>query len=166
MEKILDITPEVLILQMGGFVLLLITLKLFLFKPVMAILDARRAEVENDYSSAEARRKEAEELRVQYEQHLAKIDEEMRAKITEAIKEGQTMREEIISDSRTQAERILEKAQVEIAREKDIAMAELKTEVATLAVEAAGKLINEKLDIEKHRELVSKYISGLDEVTR
>lgn len=154
-----------LIVQAGGFLLVLLIFKLFLFKPIMALLDARRGEIEGQYSNAEAQRRLAEELKAEYERHLAQVDEEMRAKITEAVKEGQTMREEIIADSRSQADRILTKAQEEITREKDAAIAELKTKVADLAIGAAGKLIDESLDTPKHKQLVSKFIDDLEGVS-
>lgn len=154
--------PRVLIVQGLGFLLLLLVFKMFLFKPIMDVLDARRSEIDSQFDSAAAERKQADELKAQYEQHLASIDEEMRAKIAQALKEGQAMREEIINDSRAQAESILLKAQAEITRQKDIALAELKTKVTDLTINAAGKLINKELDDEKHRELVGQFISELE----
>lgn len=164
----MDIIPKgpVLILQALGFLLVLLVFKKYLFGPVRSILDARRAEIENQYESAGSQKKAAEELKTDYEKRLTGIEEEMRAKITEAIKDGQTMREEIISDSRTKAEQILEKAQAEISREKELALAELKGKVADLTVAAAGKLIDANLDDKKHRDLVNKFIIDLDEVAK
>ena len=155
---ILNIDPRVLLIQGLGFFLLLIVFKLFLWKPLMDILEARRAEVANEYGSAEAERKAAEEFRAEYEKRLADIESEMRAKVAEAVKEGHAMREEIINDSRAQADRILAKAEEEIGREKEKAMAELRATVANLAIGAAGRLINEKLDPAKHHQLVDKFI--------
>ncbi len=158
--------PRTLVVQLGGFILVLLVFKFFLFKPILDLLDARRNEIENQYEDAEAKRRTAEELKSEYQQHLASIEDEMRAKIAEAVKQGQTMREEIMADSRAQADRILAKAQDEILREKESAMAELRTTVADLAVDAAGKLIAEDLNDKKHRELVGRFIDGLDEVRR
>lgn len=166
MEGILNINPKVLLLQIGGFVLLVIVFKVFLWGPVLGILEARRKEVDDYYDDAEKNRKVAEDLKTQYEQHLAEIDSEMRAKIAEAVKEGQTMREEILSDSRSQAEHVLTKAQEEIQREKDKAVIELKTRVADLTVAAASKLMEEQLDSEKHKQLISKFIDDLDGVAK
>lgn len=153
--------PRVLIVQAGGFLLLLIVFKLFLFKPIMGILDARRREIEGQFSEAEAQREAANELKAQYQQHLAGIEEEMRVKIADALKEGQAMRDEIIADSRAKADGILAKAQGEIQREKEQAMLELKTRVADLAIGASSKLIEENLDQEKHRKLVDRFVDEL-----
>lgn len=160
--EILHIDPKVLIVQTGAFILLLIVFKLFLFKPVLGILDARRSEIESEYQDAENRRREADELRANYEQRLSAIEEEARAKIAEALKEGQAMRDEILADTRAQSERILTRAQEEIQRERDKVVHELRKHVADLAVEAAGKLIEEHLDDEKHRKLVAQFIDELE----
>jgi len=161
---ILNIDPKVLILQIGGFVLLLIVFKLFLFKPILDMLDARRSDVESQYANAEAQRTAADELKAQYEKSIAGIEDEMRAKITEAVKDGQRMREEIVSDSRAQADSILAKAQEEIVRERDKAITELKSTVADLAIEAAGKLIETNLDDARNRAFIGKVIDDLGAV--
>jgi F-type H+-transporting ATPase subunit b len=157
---------KVVLVQMAGFALVLVVFKLFLFKPILGILDARRREIDDEYERAEADRKAAEESKAQYEAHLASVQEEIRSKITEAMKQGQAMRDEIIADSRTKAEAMVQKAEDEIRREKDKALVELRTTVADLAINAAGKLIDETLDSAKHRQLVAKYIDSLDEVPR
>jgi len=161
--EILHIDPKVLIVQIGAFILLLIVFKLFLFKPVLDILDARRYEIESEYKDAESFRREAEELKATYEQRLSAIEDEARTRIAEALKEGQAMRDEILADTRAQSELILSRAQEEIQRERDKVVYELRKHVADLAVEAAGKLIEEHLDDEKHRKLVAQFIDELEE---
>jgi F-type H+-transporting ATPase subunit b len=159
---ILNMNPKVLLVQLGGFALLLIVFKAFLFKPILGILDARRNEIDGRFADAEAQRKAADELRSEYQKHLADVEEEMRAKIAEALKQGQAMRDEIIADSHAKADSILTKAQEEITREKEKALTELKSKVADLTVQAAGKLIDKELDDAGHRQLVSRFIDDLD----
>ncbi len=159
---ILNIDPKVLIVQLGGFALLLIVFKLFLFKPITGILEARQREISGQYEAAEADRKAADELKSEYQKHMAEVEEETRAKIADALKEGQAMRDQIIADSHAKADEILAKTQAELQREKDAALIELKKHVADLTVQAAGKLIEEKLDDAKHRQLVGKFIDDLD----
>lgn len=164
----MSIIPDlkVVAVQMAGFVLVLIVFKLFLFKPILSILDARKREIDSQYEMAEADRKAAEEVRTKYEQQLVGAQDEIRTNIAEALRQGQAMREEIITESRTKAESMLAKAQEDIRRETEKALVELKGTVADIVVNATEKLIEEKLDPDKHRALVSKYIDQLDEVAR
>lgn len=164
----MNIIPDwkLLLVQAAGFILLLLVFKVFLFRPVLGVLEARRSEVEGQYQSAEDRRQEAEELKAQYERHLASIEEETRAKIADALKEGQSMRDEIIADSRAKAEQILTRAQEQIEREREAAFTDLRTRIADLTVAAAGKIIGEELDAQRHRALVNAFIDDLDGVTQ
>lgn len=160
----MEIFPQwqAVLTQALGFALVVIVFWRFLWGPIQGIIESRRQEVEGTYSAAEEDRKAAAELKADYDRRLAEIEAEMRAKITEAAKEGQTLREEIVADSRKQAEQVLARAQDEIGREKDKAVLEIKTRVADLAVTAAGKLIEESLDDPKHRQLVDKFIDDLE----
>lgn len=159
---ILDIKPELLAIQAGGFVLLLVVLRLFLFKPILGILDARKKEVTDTYDAAEDARKTAEQNKQEYEKRLADVAEEIRAIKAEQVKDAQRIKEEIISESRAQAEGILTKAKEEIGREKDAAMVELRKTAVDLAIGAAGKLIRQNLDEPRQRQLVSQAIDDLD----
>ncbi|MGQ9455717.1 MAG: F0F1 ATP synthase subunit B [Armatimonadota bacterium] len=159
--EILNIDPRVLAVQVGGFLLLLVVFRLFLFRPIMDILDARRQEVEENYRRAEEHQRVAEQLRSEYEAHLANIEEEMRAKIAQAIKEGQAMRDEIIASSRAKAENTLNRALEQIEREKEKSIEELKAAVADLAISATSKLLQEELDDARHRQLVSRFIEEI-----
>lgn len=158
--------PKVLILQAGGFIVVLLILWKFLFKAAADLFAARQNEVETHYSAAEEDRKSAAELKADYEKHMAEVEAEMRAKITEAAKEGQKLREEIVAEAREKAEQVLARADEEIGREKDKAVLEIKTRVADLAVGAAAKLIEERMDEPKHRQLVDKFIDDLDGVKK
>ena len=157
---------KTLLTQAAGFLLVVLVFWRYLWGPIQGIIDARRDQVEREYSAAEEDRKSAAELKAEYDQHLANIEAEMRAKITEAAKEGQNLREEIVAEAREKAEQVLARAEEQIGREKDKAILELKTRVANLAVGAAGKLIEERLDDEKHRQLVDRYIDDLEGVAK
>lgn len=158
---ILNIDPRVLAVQIGGFLLLLVVFKLFLFKPIMGILETRQQEIESRYRDAEERQQAADRLRAEYERHLATIEEQMHTRIAEAVKEGQAMRDEIIASARSKAEDILARAEEQIQREKEKAVSELRRLVADLTVAAAGKLLEQTLDDAKHRQLVDRFIDEL-----
>lgn len=160
----MDIFPQwqAVLTQGMGFTVVVLILWKFLWGPILGILDARGEQVENTFSAAEKDRQAAADLKSDYEKRLADIEAEMRDKITQATKDGMRMREEIIAESRSQAERVLERAQEEIGREKDKAIIQIKSHVADLAIGAAYKLIEERLDDDKHRQLVDKFIDELE----
>jgi len=166
MEKILNIEPMTLAIQIAGFILLALVFRIFLFKPVRDMLDARRDEVNGQYDEAEKRLGAADELKAQYEQHLATIEDEMRVKINEALKDGQRMRDEIVADARERATAMIEKAETELRQERDKALVEIKQKVVDLTVHATSRLIEQTLDRGQHDKLILNFIDELDEAHR
>ncbi len=164
----MDIFPQwqTLLTQILGFTLVVLVFWKFLWGPVLGIIDARGEEVENSYSAAEKDRNDAAGLKADYEKRLAGIEAEAREKITSAAKEGMQLREEIIAEARGRAEQTLERAQEEIEREKDKAVFEIKEQVAELAIGAAQKLIDERLDDDKHKQLVDRFIDEIEGVAK
>lgn len=164
----MDIFPQwqTLLTQILGFTLVVLVFWKFLWGPVLGIIDARGDEVESSFSAAERDRNEAAALKSDYEKRLAGIEAEAREKITSAAKEGMQLREEIIAEARSRAEQVLERAQEEIGREKDKAVFEIKEHVADLAISAAHKLIEERLDDARHKQLVDKFIDEIEGVAK
>src|SRR5437660_12572915 len=85
-----------------------------------------------------------ETSRREYEARLAGIEAEARDRIQAALKEAQGMKEEIIGAAHTEADRLVDHAREEVVRDEQRAMVELRTHVADLAVEAAGKLLRRR----------------------
>ncbi len=159
---ILNIDPKVLILQIGAFAILLIIFKVWLFTPILGMIDARKSEIEGDYAKAADDRKSAESLKAEYEKQMASVKERVAEKLSAAETEAEELKKQILDDSRKEAAEIKEKARVEIAEEKDAAFRAVKNEIAQLAVDAAGKVIGANMNTETNKKLVDDFIAGLD----
>jgi F-type H+-transporting ATPase subunit b len=157
--NILQITPQALLLQIVSFLLLIWLMRRFLFGPIGGILEARQNEVRSTLDQVYRDREAMETSRREYEARLAGIEAEARDRIQAAIKDAQGMKEEIIGAAHTEADRLVTHAREEVVREKQRAMVELRTQVADLAVEAAGKILRRSVDDRAHRELVTDFIN-------
>jgi F-type H+-transporting ATPase subunit b len=74
---------------------------------------------------------------------------------------AEKLKAEILESAQKQSQRLLEQARAEIGRDKDAALSQLRQEVASLAVQAAGKILDETLDEQKHRKIVDTYLKEL-----
>jgi len=79
--------------------------------------------------------------------------------LDQATRMGETLRQELEQKARQQADQIIEQARGEIDRERLKALQELRRQVADLTVLAAGRVIGESLDGQRHRELIERTIS-------
>lgn len=155
----LGIEPATIVVEMVGFVLLLLLLKRFLWGPVTEYLEGRRQDIAQTYEKVEQTRQEMERLRGEYEQRLANIEAEARAQIQQAVKEAQQVREQILAEARQQAEKMVRDAQETIRYERQKALAEMRAQVVDLTLLATGKILQESMDDVRHRKMVEDFIN-------
>ncbi len=154
----LGIEPAAIVVEMVGFVLLLLLLKKFLWGPVTNYLEGRQQEIASTYDKVEHTRQEMERLRDEYEQRLANIEAEARAQIQQAVKEAQQVREQILAEARQQAEKMIRDAEETIRYEREKAMEEMRLKVVDLTLLATSRILQESVDDARHRKMVQDFI--------
>ncbi len=142
-----------------NFGVLFFVLWRFLFPPVLKMLDDRQARIRESMERAEALRDES-----------ARAAEAVKAQLDEARREGQNIinnanqiaeriRTERTQQAQAEYETILKRAQEDAAREREQAFAELRQQVADLAVMAAERIIHRQLDPATQRQLVNEFLA-------
>ncbi len=157
----LALNIPLIITQVIGFLLLLWFLNRFVFKPIFGILDERQRLITESYDQMDADRARMEETRRQYELRLQGIEEEAREKIQAAVKEAQGLRDSLVADAQAHAATIIEQGRNESERDRQKAFLEMRSQIVTLAVSAAGKVIDANLDGARQTKLVDDFIGSL-----
>ena len=163
MPPILQLDLQQIISQALSFLLLLWVLRRFAWRPLLAILDQRRAHIEEELRKAAAAKEEMTRLQAEYAQKLAGISDEARTKIQQAILEGKRIAMEIQEQARAQGHELLNKSKATIELEVAKAKVTLRDQVAGMTLEALEKVLRQKLDAKTDRHLVD---AALDELER
>ena len=145
------------------FVLVLFVLKKWAWPPILTALDEREQGIRNAIESAERARREAETVLSDHRAKLAAAEDEARRVIAEAREAGEKVRQDVVAQAKEEAQRSIDQARISIESEKRAASAQLRREMADLAIQAAGMLIDANLDDEKNRGLVDDLISRIPE---
>ena len=154
------LTPDIGLVAWAtiSFILLLIVLKKFAWKPIVTTLDERNTSIENALAQAEAAREEMKALSARNEEILKEAKEER----NNILKEANKVKEQIVADAKLTAQenvsKIMEDASKDIENQKLAVMAELKNASAGLALEIAEKVIAKQLSAKGEQE---KFISEL-----
>lgn len=154
----LGINLPVLIGQILSFTFLLIVLRLFVYKPVLRLLDDRRARIQEGLSAAERGREAEEEAARQAAAQLDEARREGQQIVANAQQVGQRLQEEARTQAQQQQEAMLARARAEIQQERDSAIAELRKEFADLTISAAEKVIGQSLDRQAHQRLIQEAL--------
>ncbi len=72
------------------------------------------------------------------------------------------MREELLQKARKEGEEVLRQGREEMEREKRAAVREIRGVAADLALAAAEKLVQERMDDPVQRRLVERYLEEMD----
>lgn len=160
MEKLVsDFSIGLFFWQTVLFVALIFLLRKFAWKPILNAVNQREDNIQEALDMAEKTKAEMKKLQTQNENLI----KEARIERDEMIKEAKETSTQMVNDAKNkakeEAEKIMESAQQRIAAEKNAAMAELKTQVATIALEIAEKVIREELKDENTQRNVAAKLA-------
>jgi len=141
-----------------GFVIAVIILKKFAWKPLLSILEERKNKIKSEFDDIEEQRKKTEKLHSDYEEKLKEIDSLARTKIQEACREGQNLSNQIKENARQEAKQIVARTREELLRDLDKAKVQLRDDVVNMTLQLAERIIQEKLDQEKDRQLIEQLV--------
>ena len=144
-----------------NFLLLFFVAKKFLFGPVMKMIQSRQQEIDDLYAQADAAKESADALEAEYKNRLAAAQETGDTLVKEAMARGKNREEEILRQANREADAIREKAAQDAAREKKKALNDAKDEISAIALEIAGKVIDQTMDDEKQQKLVDSFLAEL-----
>ena len=140
------------------FIVFFILLGKFAWKPILSAVKGREDSINSALAAAETARLEMQNLTAENERIL----QEARLERDALLKEARDMREKMIADSKADAQaegaRMIEQAKTAIAAEKNAAMAELKSQVSTLSLSIAEKVLREELS---SKESQTKLIENM-----
>jgi F-type H+-transporting ATPase subunit b len=148
------------------FLVLLVLLAKFAFKPIVQALDRRGETIKKSIDDAERQRAESKKLMEDYQKQLAEARNEAGKIIEEARQLGEQVRKEVVEKANTEASAVVQRAQEEINRQKDKGIQEMKDTVAALSVQIASKVIEKEVNEATHRQLVDNLINDLGKIKR
>ena len=142
-----------------NLLLFFVLLRIFLFKPVLKVMNEREQKIRDDLDGAQAARDESEALKAQYDAELASVHDEAERIGRDARKSAEKEKAEIIADAHAQADRLISDAQKTIARDKQEAIESAHNEIAGLAVLTAARLVSKNIDEESDRAYAEQLLS-------
>lgn len=160
MEKLInDFSIGLFFWQLILFVVLVLLLKKFAWKPILDAVEKRESGIEDALKSAEIAKLEMQNLQADNQKLLQEARAERESMLKEAREIKNKMIEEAKGEAQDQANKIIEQAQAAIEGEKKAAIAELKSQVANLSIEIAEKVMREELSSkDKQLKLVESML--------
>ena len=144
------------------FLVLMVVLSKYAFKPITAAVAAREKALEDALEQANRDRAEAAAQLTEHRQLLEKAHTDAARIIAEGRSAGDGIRQQLLEQTHAQQKDLLERARKEIQSERERALVELRAATVDLAILGAGKVIERNLDDSTNRKIVDEFLAGLD----
>jgi F-type H+-transporting ATPase subunit b len=152
------IDAKLIIAQLVNFAIVLFVLKKFAYGPMLKMMTERTAKIEKGLKDAQDAQVKLTEIAEREKEVLVEARKQAQEIVSKSEEVAEKNKQEIIAEAKAQAEKILADAQKALESEKNQMMQEVKGQLAELVVVATEKLIKEKVDSEKDKELIGKVI--------
>lgn len=140
-----------------AFLIILVALAKLAWPSVLTMMDERSKRIEESLADAEAAKQAAAAKRREADQIVADARREAADIVLEARRDAESERARIIGSAHDEATALIARAHENIEDERRAVYASSAETVANLAVEVAGRILNERLDEAEQRKLIEKY---------
>ncbi|MBR0599185.1 F0F1 ATP synthase subunit B [Sinanaerobacter chloroacetimidivorans] len=147
-----------LVMQWVTVLVLYLILKRFFFEKVHNFMQEREASVRDAFENADRVNLQAGEKLSAYQKQLSNIETEGREIIKNAKLKAEALAKDITDEANRKANEMILQAQREIERERIKAVAEMKEQIAGLAIYAAEKIIEKQLEQSGQEEIIQRII--------
>ncbi len=151
-----------LVTHIVSFLILFTLLKMFLYKPIVNMLDQRSQRIRESLESAERARQESAQSQEEVQAQLEAARAEGQQLIASAREVADRFREEETAKVRQEIEAERARAEANIQRERDAAIEQLRSEFAGLAITAAERVVERSLDEQAHQDIIDSVLEESD----
>jgi F-type H+-transporting ATPase subunit b len=157
----LGINLGLLIVQIIAFIIVFLTLNAWVYGPMLNMMESRKQKIAQGLEDARV----AAEARANAEKEAANIVADAQTEASRIVREATERAAAAGQDVKTAAEaeaaKAREAAVAEAEVERNRILGDLRSQVASLAIAAANKLVGESLDEKRQRALLDEFFSGV-----
>ncbi|WP_289282861.1 MULTISPECIES: F0F1 ATP synthase subunit B [unclassified Methylophaga] len=147
--------------QMIAFAIFIAFCMKYVWPPIMQALEERKKKIADGLAAAERGRNEQELAEKRAQQVIHEAKEQANEIVAQATKRGNQIVDESKDNARVEGERILSAAKAEIEQEANRARDELKSQVGSIALAGAGKIVGREIDEKAHTDLLDELVSQI-----
>lgn len=149
---------QIFVAQLINFAIVLVILWLFVYKPVIRMLDERKEKIEKSVRQADEIEKRMDELEKERDQILTAARKEAMTIAEKANEAGEARRDEILSAAKREVERVIVKGKAQLAQEKEMMMRELRKDIVDIALKATARILEDQVDERKSASLAEEVV--------
>lgn len=162
MNPLVQPDPGLFIWTIFTFLLLLVLLAKFAWKPLLAFLATREETIKTSLENAQTAKKELERLQQESTQIIRKAHGEAESIVSRSWSDAEKVREEMKQKAKSEADAIVKESQRQIELETGRALRQIRSEVADLSIAIASKVIQRNVSREDNNRLIEDTLKQIE----
>ncbi|MFA6306740.1 MAG: F0F1 ATP synthase subunit B [Patescibacteria group bacterium] len=161
MENLIEtfhIDVKLIIAQMVNFAIVFAVLYWFAFKPIARVMAERTAKIEKGLLDAKKVEEKLSETQAEFNKAMVLAKQQANIILEKAAVDADARKQEMIARAKEEIGAIINQEKQKMQTEKEITLKEIKKEAADLVIAAVEKILGEKIDEKKDREMIKKMI--------
>jgi F-type H+-transporting ATPase subunit b len=154
--------PGLAIWTIFTFLVLVVLLSKFAWKPIMQMLDVRQDAIKKSLADAETAKRELERLQEESSLIIRKARVEAESIVSKSWSDAEKLREEMKVKAKAEADAIVKESQRQIEIETGRALRQIRSEVADLSIAIASKVIQRNVSKEDNDRLIQDTLKQID----
>ncbi|MCM1333845.1 MAG: F0F1 ATP synthase subunit B [Bacteroides sp.] len=157
--ELVNINADTIIFTLINTLIIFLLYKFLLHNKVMAILDERKAKINEEMKAAQDAQAEAEAVKKEYAERLEQSKEEAAKIVSAAVKRAGEREAEIMAQAQRDAATLKQKAEESIALEKKKALNEVKDQISDIVIMASEKVCEKEISRKDNEALINSFIA-------
>ena len=154
--------PGLFIWTIATFLVLLLLLAKFAWKPLLKALESRQETIRKSLEDAQKAKEELERLQTQSAQIIRQARVDADAIIAKTHADAEKLGEELRHKAREEAEGIIRNAERQIQNETRRAVQQIRSEAVDLSVTIASKLLKRHVSKEDNARLIDETLKQIE----
>jgi len=150
--------PLTMIAQLCATAILFFLMYKLAYKPVKKIMDTRSEFEQSRLKDADELKSKYEDLHAEAQKEISNAKAQARDIINNAQDEGNRLKNNLIDEGKQKSQQIIDEAQNNIALQKSKMLDEMHGEIVDVALTAAEKLLQSKLDTKDDKDSINEFI--------
>jgi F-type H+-transporting ATPase subunit b len=156
-----DVDATLFVSTLVLFLIFALVLARFAWKPLLGMIEEREKGIKEAVDGAQKASADAQAILEKHKEMLRDAGREREEILKKALQEADALKGDLHARARAEGEQMIQRAREQVEREKNAAMQELRSQVADLAILAAGKIVASSLTAEAQKRLVDEFVASV-----
>ncbi|MFA6130747.1 MAG: F0F1 ATP synthase subunit B [Patescibacteria group bacterium] len=148
----------IFVAQLVNFLIVMVVLWLFVYKPIMRLLDERQGRIEKSMKQAEEIEKRVVAIESEHTEIVVAAKKEAQTIILQSQSQGEARREEIIEAAKREVERVIVKGKEQLQTEREEMLRDLRKDLVDVSMKAAARILQHSLDEHKSQSMAEEVV--------